>query len=1492
MKRFLSLLLSLSLLPVGISVYAQKDITPESLIDYKAGEKYSNIIDPTHIGGFTYLCINNNQSLDYSLDRNAETIRWFVKPEYNEFSLTKNPSEFGFEGFEISPPRDKTYTLDFDVESGKTYVVSARIKNNGSSRTPYFGVSMNSTWDSSKIVYSNEYGKEGMALSANEWQDFKATITLPNDYIESASESNKAGGFYKRIYFGLNKAMPKDTSFLVDVSDKNAFYIAEEQPYDIHVSTNESTVRINKNSVVLSYEILNQIGTRGGLDQEVSWYALKGDRSAFEEKISFTDNKDGTVTATIDKDISDGEYIIAAQSKKYKNLIRCVKIAYASHSLDDNIIKAPENMIPDASKGHGTEYIQRNCTAVTIDSTMSENGRIFNRFLYNGTSSLIPDTKSGYFAGFEINAPAKSLGFVGNAGKTYAFSARLRRAGTSADAAFGIAMNDTWSTETVITTNEYGSNGLKLTDEWQDFRATITLPEGYKNNNLDIYSNAIYAGLPTGSSVGSGFDIDGNDKDSLYFAEEKPHEIILKCDKKDELAIGDEIDISAEVVNQIGITGTLSQDLNWYCLNGERTETISGIKLTKTIDGVRAEIESAINPENVFIVASSKDYGLVSSIGLAKNSRKAIYVSPDGSDSNSGTFLKPLATVAGAQNKIRSMRKSESDSNYDVIFRGGEYKFDNTVNFSSEDSAGEGGSVTYCAYNGEKVTFSGAMEIDLSQAKRVTDENILSSLKEDVRNKVYEIDLNKQNFPYSIAESEVLPTAQLLCGNAEYPSLYLEGEEQPLAEWPNGEGNFSTWTYKSKTAAGYTGSEPNRWGNAKNWWIGGYLMWDYQYVRLPGESVDTANKLLNVKTSDDFYMHEGRDDITHRYKVYNLLEEIDVPGEWYIDSNSMKLYYYAPYGLKGKLEISTLKNTMLELNNVKNVSFEGIEFTKTRGNAAVMTNCENVDFKNCTFTDIGADAIKMLGSVYAETDRDYWQRQFIDAAYNCEISDSIFCNIGGHAVVLDGGNVDTLQKGNNVVKNCIFSRCAEKIRNFDAILVNGCGNSVINNNISRTPFQAIRYYGNDHIISYNEIYGVRQESDDTGAIYCGRNTVQRGTVISYNYLHDLLSTQQLNFKHIPAIYWDDGQTGARAEYNIIKNAEIDVYTNGVDNVFSNNISVDIKQKHWYYKNQTSGNVAASNTNTDQNKFGGYIANKELYFGHYPNLKTITESNLRGSFLGNSLYKLNTVKNNLSVNGGDNAISYWTSNNNGNVSGNAEIDSFDGFADASNGDYRVKNSSEYGSLGVLNENFDISSVGVISENKLPDKEIKPISPQNNQTVNSETVHFMWNEIPAATKYVLEIASDSEFKNITAKKEVYYNYADIDLPKGDGSEYYWRITAQNISNDFKAEQQSATYKFYNGEKITAAASVSEDNFIDLKISNNYYKDGVDANIIIAEYDIEGNLINAQMYTEKLLYGTQTSLDGKKPMIKNPEKSSSVKLFIWNDVFAPLRNAVDIK
>ncbi|MDP4879931.1 MAG: hypothetical protein NWR36_08595, partial [Opitutales bacterium] len=60
-----------------------------------------------------------------------------------------------------------------------------------------------------------------------------------------------------------------------------------------------------------------------------------------------------------------------------------------------------------------------------------------------------------------------------------------------------------------------------------------------------------------------------------------------------------------------------------------------------------------------------------------------IYVSPDGSDSNSGRAGQPLASLAGAQDKVRSVAGKEAVT---VHVADGIYYLPDTLIFTPEDS--------------------------------------------------------------------------------------------------------------------------------------------------------------------------------------------------------------------------------------------------------------------------------------------------------------------------------------------------------------------------------------------------------------------------------------------------------------------------------------------------------------------------------------------------------------------------------------------------------------------------------------------------------------------------------------------------------------------------------------------------------------------------------------------------------------------------------------
>jgi hypothetical protein len=101
---------------------------------------------------------------------------------------------------------------------------------------------------------------------------------------------------------------------------------------------------------------------------------------------------------------------------------------------------------------------------------------------------------------------------------------------------------------------------------------------------------------------------------------------------------------------------------------------------------------------------------------------------------------------------------------------------------------------------------------------------------------------------------------------------------------------------------------------------------------------------------------------------------------------------------------------------------------------------------------------------------------------------------------------------------------------------------------------AIGFGGNDHQIEFNEIYRVCYESNDAGAMYAGRNWTMRGTVIRYNYLHDISGFEG---RGCVGVYLDDQYSGTQVFGNVfVRVTRAAMIGGGRDCTIENNVFVD------------------------------------------------------------------------------------------------------------------------------------------------------------------------------------------------------------------------------------------------------------------------------------------------------------------------------------------------
>ena len=783
------------------------------------------------------------------------------------------------------------------------------------------------------------------------------------------------------------------------------------------------------------------------------------------------------------------------------------------------------------------------------------------------------------------------------------------------------------------------------------------------------------------------------------------------------------------------------------------------------------------------------------------------YVSPLGNDDNKGTIDSPLQTIEEAQTRVRANKKLGKEK-IEVIIREGEYRFTKSLNLNELDTASEKAPVVYKAMDGEEVVFKGSKTFSGKSLSPVTDPAILARIKSSAKNKIVKIDLAAEGFTMDQLRdnSEFGVRIHPMQNDDEANMLYIDNIEQTLSQWPNGKGAYATYDKAVDSfTINYTDSEPSRWTTAKDWWVGGYLDWDWRYSRGSGVKIDPEKKTLTISSLTSgigFTSYQSK-----RWKAFNLLEEVDIPGEFYIDRENMNLYLYPPYSLKdATFELSVMKTPFIEAKNAGHIKFEGIKFCQSRGYGVRMTDVVDIDFTGCTFTDIQIDAIYIKGTKTAITDSTYWQVTQIDASYDCDIRDNIFYNLGGAAIDMAGGNVDTLRKANNNFENNFVSKVAQVVEYRNCITARGCGINVRNNNISRAPSSGIYYTANDCNFEYNEIYNIIQGHDDAGTIYCGRNALQQGSVIAYNYIHHWYSTDILPFGHQCGIYWDDSMAGQTAKNNIFIGGKKDHYTNGIGNVFKDNLSMDIQTGVLDVKN---GGIARNTTDNSTTGFGSIIADEELYFSRYPMLKTVFEMIKDG--MPAELAKFSTYTNNLAVNSapnimGTNMLTY------GNVSNNVSLESCDDFVDPEAQDFRLKSGSKTAQMfpTLLDDTFDIELIGMKSEAPFNEEnnKFRQLYPQNGAVaVSTNKLDFKWEESFGATKYRLVVATDRDLKNVVYDDISYYNVKRVDglLP---GNTYYWKVYAENASREFasKWESKSPVFTF----RTAIYETLDTDNF----------------------------------------------------------------------------------
>lgn len=654
---------------------------------------------------------------------------------------------------------------------------------------------------------------------------------------------------------------------------------------------------------------------------------------------------------------------------------------------------------------------------------------------------------------------------------------------------------------------------------------------------------------------------------------------------------------------------------------------------------------------------------------ISCSSKTTVFVSAQGNDLSDGSIDKPFRTIEKAMDFIREERLMGVSKPCSILIRGGDYYITRAIEFTEEDS-----SLTIAPYNNEKVRFTGGISIDPKDVLPVSDTEMGKLFQEKNRANIMMVQLKKLGI---IDYGNLHPVGFNRPVKPIWMELFINGKPGHLSRWPNdstvqvgkiiNKGSVAALGDNDNIGGKFTYSvdQPVKWKNSDDIWIFGYFQYGWADDAVKLASIDTINKTFTTLQPHRYGFEKGKP--WNKWYAYNIVEETDMPGEYYIDRNEGILYFYSP-GKIETIEISVLKDPFITMNASSNITVKGIDFDCARGSAVEMLGTKECLFTDCSFKNLGCYAINIDDEI-VHVNKNNLVVSKKNGIVNCSVYQT---GMGG--IKLYGGDRRTLNPAGNFVSNCTIHDFNRISKTYCAgIKISGVGNRIINNEIFNSPHVAILLSGNDHLIEYNEIHDVCLVTDDVGAIYYGRNPSERGNVVQYNYIHHLG-----NIHRTTAVYHDDGACGMKVHGNIFYRAgTIPILIGGgSDNVYTNNIFIDnpigIKVDNRMQAFEWAKPMVAVGGVVDQ-KLNEIHYNQPPYSTRYPELAKYWEEDpsfpKRNKIDGNVFVNVGQII--LKVDEGVNADKQFLDFSDNNLITNEDP----GFVDFENQNFKLKESSE-------------------------------------------------------------------------------------------------------------------------------------------------------------------------------------------------------------------------
>jgi hypothetical protein len=639
-------------------------------------------------------------------------------------------------------------------------------------------------------------------------------------------------------------------------------------------------------------------------------------------------------------------------------------------------------------------------------------------------------------------------------------------------------------------------------------------------------------------------------------------------------------------------------------------------------------------------------------------SGREYFVALTGSDTNPGTKELPFATLEHARDEVRQLNQSHHypAGGVTVWLRGGVYLRDHSFDLGPQDSGQAGAPVIYAAYPGETVRLVGGKIIPATAFHPVTDRAFLDRIiNHAARRHLLQVDLKSLGLA-DYGELHAMHAVDFGSSTHYLPApmeLSIDGKAMTLARWPNrndadpllaivehavqnmekGEdgitNQYSSITLKDVPLKpwGSTGdgdrlalfpqqaleAHAKKWGSLDDGYVVGGLIRAYASTSQKIDKVDP--KTGTIIFAAPVRVWPKYTDEAKWFYFSNIPDELDAPGEYYLDRKTGILTIYPPKSWNDQSEVvvSTLNDVLVAMESSSHIRLRGLTLENTRTSGAYIEKGEDNVLEHCVIRNSGIVGVQigqgwdtgLQGQWMAQnprgakatpeikeagpgkplprlpgsyrhvlctgmenlpvrmTNATSWDRQGgrNNGVENCTIYDT-----GCGGVLLGGGDRKTLTPAGNFVRNSDIYRTDRRIHMYcESVTMDGCGNIVEGNYLHDNLGGLLYFLGNDQIMQYNEIAHGLTSSKDGGVIETRQNMSMLGNKLRYNYIHDNLRSPDFNAQNC-VIYLDNCTHGVEVFGNVLlRNYGRTVIpwgtsaigiTGGHDHVIANNLFID------------------------------------------------------------------------------------------------------------------------------------------------------------------------------------------------------------------------------------------------------------------------------------------------------------------------------------------------